>query len=77
MSAKPITTAEAIPEDWPAIVREIVQRDGYAIRAKADTASIEVKSLRTNRWLPLFLPGSGTVFESLILRDEILRKITD
>jgi hypothetical protein len=75
MIAKPLATAETIPEDWPAIVRKIVVDGGYAIRAKADAPMIEVKSLTTNKWCVLLLPGGGTAFESSLLRDEILRQI--
>jgi hypothetical protein len=70
----PPATASSIPAEWPLIVREIIQREGQAIQRGAGN-SIEVKSLRTNLWHPLMLPGGSTVFATAQDRDDILRKI--
>jgi hypothetical protein len=63
-----------IPADWPALVREIVRRDGQAVRAGAGN-SIEVKSLTTNQWLCLQLPGGAKSFATPEVRDAILAQI--
>ena len=63
-----------IPADWPATVREIVRRDGQAVRAGAGN-SIEVKSLNTNQWLCLQLPNGAKHFATPEARDAILGQI--
>lgn len=75
MNARPIITAEMIPAEWPSIVRGCLDHDGQAIRGPIDRAVLEVKDLTTNRWGILLLPGTGTTFESVALRDKILRQI--
>ena len=56
----PITFAD-LPPEWIEERREIVARDGYALRAGCGL-NIEVKSLTTNRWLLLPLPGKASGF---------------
>lgn len=63
-----------IPADWPATVREIVQRDGQPVRAGAGN-SIEVKSLTTNQWHALQLPNGAKSFATPEARDAILSQI--
>ncbi len=63
-----------IPADWPATVREIVQRDGQPVRAGAGN-SIQVKSLTTNQWLCLQLPNGAKHFATAEARDAILGQI--
>lgn len=70
----PITRAE-LPEGWIAERREIVQREGYALRASAG-ASIEIKSLTTNEWLRLALPEKAPSFATAAERDAVLAQLT-
>jgi len=49
-------------------------RDGYATRAGLDL-TIEVKSLTTNEWLPLTLPGDSIRFVSSTDRDAVLAQL--
>lgn len=46
ITAAPITRAQ-LPEGWIAERREVIAREGYALRAGA-AACIEIKSLTTN-----------------------------
>lgn len=73
MSQPTITSAE-VPDEWIADVRSILSRDGNATRGPA-TPIIEVKSLRTNEWCKLMLPGSGFHFASTDERDAVLRRL--
>ncbi len=79
MPLKPIppVSAHDIPVEWPKVVRAIVQRDGNAVRASAIQPMIEVKSLTTNRWHPLGLPGGGTTFIDYEERNLILNLIVN
>ena len=63
-----------IPADWPALVREIAQREGQPVRAGACN-SIEVKSLTTNQWHALQLPNGAKAFATTEARDLILSQI--
>lgn len=74
-SPKPPTTAEEIPTEWIDAIREIVQRDGSPIRGSGAAPVIEVKSLRTNQWHSLMLPGGGTMFTNYDERNLVLRRI--
>lgn len=71
----PKIPASSIPEEWPALVREVVRREGRAIRGPLERAVIEIKSLRDNSWGLIMLPGNGTEFISIEDRDGILSKI--
>ncbi len=71
----PPVTADSIPPEWTEIVREIITRDGNAVRASALSPIIEVKSLTTNRWHSLSLPGGGTAFTSYGDRNAVLNAI--
>jgi len=72
-----VPTAAELPEDWPGIIREIVRREGQAVRGPVDKPVIEVKSLTTNRWHPLMLPGGGTRFTDYAERDSVIRQILE
>jgi hypothetical protein len=50
---------------------------GCAVRANALKPVIEVKSLSTNLWHPLGLPGGGTLFTDFAERNVVLRKLVD
>ncbi len=69
----PIALDQISPE-WIADRREIIVRDGYATRA-GEGASIEIKSLRTNEWLYLVLPGGARDFVCEATRDAVLRQL--
>ncbi len=77
MTLKPIPPvgAEAITEEWSDMVREIVRRDGNAVRGSGAEPIIEIKSLTTNHWHPLGLPGGGTTFVTYDDRNVILHRI--
>jgi len=59
---------------WIGMLREIVQRDGQAVRSGAGN-SIEARSLRTNEWMPIRLPDGTTEFPSTTERDQALARI--
>lgn len=46
----PVTIAE-LPESWITEKREIIARDGYAVRRNGRT--LEARSLRTDTWHPI------------------------
>ena len=86
-AAKPAPIAlDQVPAEWIELRREIIQRDGYALRA-GDGNSIEVKSLtpreqmaerdplRTNAWCPLALPGGAVNFRTAEDRDAVLSQL--
>ena len=75
LAAKPPVAAATIPAEWTDIAREIVRRDGYAVRGRGDEPTIEVKSLTSNRWCLLGLPGGGTAFASFEDRNLVLNLI--
>lgn len=79
MASAAITLAE-ISAEWLAARREVIVRDGYALRAGA-AGSIEIKSLTTNEWLRLALPGdTGAVvstFATVADRDAVLRQLQE
>lgn len=59
---------------WCSRVRRAVQVEGQALRA-GDDLSIQAKSLRTNEWMSLLLPGGSTQFATARDRDDALRFI--
>ncbi len=70
----PITLAD-LPDDWIEERREIIAREGNAVRACASSLNIEVKSLRENRWLRLPLPCKAPSFSAAADRDFVLDEI--
>ena len=74
ITAAPITRAQ-LPEGWIAERREVIVREGYALRAGA-AATIEIKSLTTNEWLYLALPDKATAFTSEADHDVVLAQLT-
>lgn len=65
-----------LPPEWVALRREIIVRDGYAVRAGAPAWSIEIKSLHTNEWCVLTLNETGArAFASEAERDAVLREL--
>lgn len=71
---QPVTRAE-ISDEWIATRREIIVRDGYALRAGV-APTIEIRSLVTNEWCVLVLNEAGArVFASAQDRDEVLLQL--
>lgn len=75
MSTLAPVTPEQITPEWIAERREIVGRDGFALRAGDRRATIEVKSLVTNEWCVLTLPGGAQEFASPYTRDAVLLEL--
>ncbi len=75
VAPKPPISLDALPEGWLDMVREIIVRDGNAMRGSTTMLAVEIKSLRTNEWMPLCLPGGGVLFVSLEDRDAVVRKL--
>ncbi len=75
MTPKPPIASIDLPEGWPELVREIVVREGRAVRGLGASPTIELKSLKTNEWYVLQLPGCGTTFVSFDDRNAVLRRI--
>lgn len=78
----PPVTAERCDAEWIETRREVIARDGYASRAGevgVDLAgtpyTIEIKSLTTNEWGRLTLPGGSTEFTSATERDAVLTRL--
>ena len=76
MSEKHTLVAADVPPEWIAVVREIIQREGRALRGPADRAIIESKCLRTNAWRPVLLFSSAAAFSTTADRDAVLKQIT-
>lgn len=66
--------AELSLPEWTEYMREIVQREGRAVR-KGPANTIEAKSLKTNDWLSLPLPNSKPHFNTTAERDAALVRI--
>ncbi|MBI5689286.1 MAG: hypothetical protein HZC55_04255 [Verrucomicrobia bacterium] len=69
----PVTAADC-DEWWIALRREILVREGQAIRQGAGL-TIEVQSINTGRFHPLTLPNDATSFATLADRDAILCRL--
>jgi hypothetical protein len=61
---------------WLQLRREIVLRDGHALRAATRSNQIEVQAINTGTWHPLTLPGDVTLFATVDDRDAVLRMLT-
>jgi hypothetical protein len=68
-----VERAEITPE-WLALRREIIAREGLAVRGAACRGgfTIEVKSLRTNEWGPLGWHLGALCFATAAERDVVL-----
>lgn len=75
MIAPNAIAAAQLPEGWIAERRELIVRDGYATRAGENACTIEIKSLTTNEWLLLMLPGGALSFTTAEDRDAVLRQL--
>lgn len=73
-TSKPFS-ALTLPE-WADYMRELVQREGRAVRAGAGNTTIEAKSLTTDHWYSLPLPPDGKpFFTTTAERDAALARI--
>jgi hypothetical protein len=75
-SIKP-SLAEEIPAAWIAQVREVILRDGCAIRAGFPDLTIEVQLInRPETWQPLNLSTNTCHFATEQDRDAVLKMLT-
>jgi len=79
----PITIAE-ITSEWTELRREVIRREGYALRAgqfgtdlAGEPFSIELKSLTTNDWGAIVLPGGALAFTTAADRDAVLKQLQE
>lgn len=72
---KPPVTAADCSEEWIAVRREIIAREGRAVRGELMRCAIEVKSLIENTWHPLMLPNGAITFGSVQDRDRVLARL--
>lgn len=71
------STATEIPAAWIANVREIVIRDGAALRPGFPACTIEVQNInRPEVWQPLNLCTNTCVFATEQDRDLVLKQLT-
>ena len=75
MTAVDAIARDQLPEGWIEERREVIQREGYALRA-GEGATIEIKSLTTNEWLRLALLDKATAFTTEAERDVVLELLT-
>lgn len=68
-------TAEECSAEWIAIRREIILREGRAVRAGESAPTVEIKSLVTNEWAVLTLPNEATRFATVQDRDVVLAQL--
>lgn len=69
-------TADDVPAKWIAQVREIIQRDGQALRAGFPACTIEAQNINhPEAWQPLNLPANTAVFATEADRDAVLRAL--
>lgn len=68
---------EPVVEEWIRVRREIIQREGCAVRAGAGrTIEVQLVNRPGTVFMPLFGPdGVNRSFASEALRDEILRRL--
>ncbi|MDF3059398.1 MAG: hypothetical protein K0R17_3613 [Rariglobus sp.] len=66
--------ALSLPE-WTEYMRELIQREGRAVRAATGNNTIEAKSLTENDWFSLPLPNGEPHFATTAERDQALTRI--
>lgn len=82
MSARRFITLNLVSPEWIAERREVIGREGFALRAAPIAARIEIKTQRPepaappNTWIALTLPGGALEFLRLADRDAVLRQLT-
>lgn len=62
-----------LPE-WTEFMRELIQREGRAVRAGRDN-TIEVQSFNTGEWHSINLPHGKPFFTTTAERDAALKRI--
>lgn len=72
----PVRAAD-VPPEWIAERRGIILREGFATRGRAETRTIEVKSLTQDLWLKLTLPNGGYEFATAADRDAVLKQLQE
>jgi hypothetical protein len=65
-------TFDQIPDEWIEERREVIARDGFAVRACAASNNIEVQSQRTGEWMLFRLPGNSPEFALTDDRNKVL-----
>lgn len=76
MNNKPAITAADVSDAWIADCREAMSvREGVPIAADPLVPAINAWSIARNRWIPLMLPGSGTLFTDFDARNEVLARL--
>lgn len=70
----PITSAQ-ITDEWIGIVREIVSREGRAMRLGGLHPTIQFKDLATNVWRNIELPGGGVLFADWTERNLVAKRL--
>jgi hypothetical protein len=76
MSTTAKTFAQLNLTEWADYMREIVQREGRAVRSGESNLTIEAKSLTTDLWYSLPLPPDGKPhFPTTAARDTALATI--
>ncbi len=72
----PITAADVSPE-WIVACREAMSvREGVPVRPNPSKPQIEAYSIGRKAWIPIMLPGSGTLFTNFDERNAVLQKLT-
>ena len=74
MSSPPPITAADVSASWISTRREVIVRDGFALRG-GPGCTIEIKSLTTNEWHWLTLPGGAIAFTTEGDRGAVLARL--
>jgi hypothetical protein len=78
MSTAPKPFAALTLPEWADYMREILQREGRAVRSGGANLTIEAKSLTTDQWYSLPLPPDGKPqFTTTTDRDQALARILE
>lgn len=76
MNHVPPVTLAHFTREWIADRRVVILRDGHALRA-GEGLAIEIKSLRTNEWRRIALPGGAVAFTTAEDRDAVLKQLQE
>lgn len=69
--------ASEITDEWVERVRATMKSEGAAARGLADRATIQIKSLQTNKWYDLMLDNRWYFFVNCAERDAVLKRLTE
>lgn len=76
LTTPPPITAQDVTPEWIAACKEAMsQHEGVPVRANPLTPSIDAFSINRKRWIPLTLPGSGTLFATFDDRNAVLGRL--